>query len=89
MVASLQSDVSSGEKSTDKLDTSKAKRKAEELEGVLSFIKDNELYTSPFRKSIESGMANASATWKALRDLDIKNTFPNIYEALVGGLMIR
>lgn len=89
VVASLQSDVSSGEKSTDKLDTSKAKRKAEELEGVLSFIKDNELYTSPFRKSIESGMANASATWKALRDLDIKNTFPNIYEALVGGLMIR
>lgn len=88
-VANLRSTFKTGTSSTDKVDVSKAKEKVEELEGILSFVKENELYTKPFKASIESGLANASDVWKSLKSLNLKDNFPRVYEALIVGLAIR
>ena len=52
-------------------------------------MKENQLNTAPFRDSVQSALANSYQIWDKLKDIDIKNTLPHLYEALLKGLAIR
>lgn len=78
-----------GNTSTEKLDISEARRRLVELDGVIGFMKENQLNTAPFRDSIQSALANSYQIWDKLKDVDIKNSLPHLYEALLKGLAIR